>query len=327
MSEVPACGGLAHRSGWAGLGRYTITGTNAAPPQNLTVTSTSELVVEGGSVTVSGTYVASGGGTPSATAVWSDGQQTAVTVDDVAGTFTTSRTFADDEPTGTAVDDLTVDITLTTSAGSATATSPTVTVANSAPVIGGIQTSAPELDSDETLVVTGSFTDGALGVETETFTADALWSDGTTLPVAVGGDSGTFETTRTFSADDVPAGDESASFTVTVTITDDDGGTDIATSEAVLVRNTDLDGDGVKDEVDLCPGTELPDMPSRELKSNRYRATIDGFVAGDGTLGPSLDETGGCSAAQIVEVLDLGDGHLRFGITASALDDWIDALV
>ncbi len=315
--------------GWTdegSLGRYTITGTNTAPPQNLSLTSTSELVVEGGSVTVSGTYAASGGGAPSATAVWSDGQETAVTVDDGAGTFATSRTFDDDQPSGTADDDLTVDITLATSVGSATATSPTVTVANSAPVIGGIRTSASELDTGEILVVAGSFTDRALGVASETFTADAVWSDGTMLPVAVDGDSGTFETTRTFGTDDVPAGTESASFTVTVMITDDDGGSDLVTSEPVVVLNTDLDGDGVKDEVDLCPDTELPDMPLRELKSNRYRATIDGFVAGDGTLGPTLDETGGCSATQIVELLDLGDGHLRFGITASALDDWVDAL-
>jgi len=77
---------------------------------------------------------------------------------------------------------------------------------------------------------------------------------------------------------------------------------------------------------DVCPGTVLPDEPTDELKKNRYRATVEGFESDDGVVVATLADTGGCSGSQIITEAGLGTGHSRFGITSSALQDWIDSL-
>ncbi len=92
----------------------------------------------------------------------------------------------------------------------------------------------------------------------------------------------------------------------------------------------DGDGDGVADSVDVCPGTVLAgdaDRPA-QLKANRYFADAAGiFIDAKGTdSGFTVAETGGCSAAQIIAAAGLGSGHTRFGITRSALQDWIATL-
>jgi TolB protein len=91
----------------------------------------------------------------------------------------------------------------------------------------------------------------------------------------------------------------------------------------------DTDGDGVIDDDDVCPGTVLPeDQPTRGLKKNRFIANGDGdFVDGNGTLaGISVADTGGCSGSQIITAAGLGNGHSKFGISRSALLDWIATL-
>lgn len=89
----------------------------------------------------------------------------------------------------------------------------------------------------------------------------------------------------------------------------------------------DSDGDGVPDASDVCPGTELPDV-ILGIKKNRYAANSDGqFVDSNGmSSGYSISDTGGCSGSQIIDSAGLGEGHLRFGITQSALLDWIASL-
>ena len=88
----------------------------------------------------------------------------------------------------------------------------------------------------------------------------------------------------------------------------------------------DADKDGVKDSSDVCAGTVLPDSPTRELKPNHFAATADGFVNGDGQVVYSLLEAGGCSGSQIVESAGLGEGHLKFGVSQGALQQWIASL-
>ena len=35
-----------------------------------------------------------------------------------------------------------------------------------------------------------------------------------------------------------------------------------------------------------------------------------------------MEDTGGCSCSQIIEELDLGDGHSKHGCSISAMDTW-----
>ena len=88
----------------------------------------------------------------------------------------------------------------------------------------------------------------------------------------------------------------------------------------------DTDSDGVADVDDVCPGTVLPDQPTKGLKKNRFAASIDGFASTDGVVVATLADTGGCSATQIIAAAQLGGGHTKFGLSRSALDAWIASL-
>lgn len=88
----------------------------------------------------------------------------------------------------------------------------------------------------------------------------------------------------------------------------------------------DDDEDGVPDSFDACEETVLPDVPAADLKPNHYTATADGFVDRDGTVGFSLDDTAGCSGAQIIEAAGLGEGHSKFGVPRGAIISWIESI-
>jgi hypothetical protein len=96
----------------------------------------------------------------------------------------------------------------------------------------------------------------------------------------------------------------------------------------------DADDDGVCGDVDECPCTELPeDVPTVALGTNRW-ADVNGDGVFDTTLpngvGPSrsytIEDTHGCSCEQIIEELQLGEGHEKFGCSISAMDTWISLL-
>ncbi|WP_170228821.1 choice-of-anchor L domain-containing protein [Polyangium fumosum] len=93
----------------------------------------------------------------------------------------------------------------------------------------------------------------------------------------------------------------------------------------------DPDADGVCGAADQCPDTVLPEsVPTVKLGVNRW-ADTDGDGVFDTTspsgVGPgrsySIVDTGGCSCAQIIEALSLGEGHKKFGCSISAMDTWV----
>jgi hypothetical protein len=94
------------------------------------------------------------------------------------------------------------------------------------------------------------------------------------------------------------------------------------------ICDPDVDGDGLINQSDICPDTVLRDSEPLEWKKNRYVADRAGeFVDPFGRLaGVSVVDTGGCSGEQIIEAASLGGGHVRFGITKSALLSWIEEL-
>jgi hypothetical protein len=192
---------------------------------------------EGESVTVSGAFTDHAFGvlteTFTGSALWSDGATTAVIITN--GTFSTTRAFPDDNPTATASDLFTVAITISDDdLGVISATSSPLTVRNVAPAISALNLSAVSINEGQSITVSGSFTDPALGVATETFTGSALWSDGATTAVII--TNGTFSTTRAF-PDDNPTATASDQFTVAITISDDDLGSDTDTSGTITVNN------------------------------------------------------------------------------------------
>ena len=95
----------------------------------------------------------------------------------------------------------------------------------------------------------------------------------------------------------------------------------------------DSDGDGVLDSVDVCPATVIPEsVPRRRLGVNRWAlvdddGNFDTTPPRGGGRGPGLsftiDDTGGCSCEQIIQALDLGKGHSKFGCSTSAMEAWV----
>ena len=96
----------------------------------------------------------------------------------------------------------------------------------------------------------------------------------------------------------------------------------------------DEDGDGIPDDQDECPDTVIPEsVPTKRLGTNRF-ALVDGDTIFDTKKpngnGPrkafTIEDTSGCSCEQIIEELGLGKGHVKFGCSISAMEEWIDAV-
>jgi len=103
-----------------------------------------------------------------------------------------------------------------------------------------------------------------------------------------------------------------------------------------MFQVADTDDDGIPDDEDACPEStsdiDAP-VPSVRLGTNRW-ADIDGDGVFETTAprgkGPMLTfdivDTAGCSCADIIEELDLGNGHTKFGCSISAMQWWIGQL-
>jgi hypothetical protein len=91
-------------------------------------------------------------------------------------------------------------------------------------------------------------------------------------------------------------------------------------------EDPDEDLDGVPDPDDVCPGTVPDSFP--QLSENRYSYDGTGLVSGlAGNPSYTIQQTGGCSAMQIIAAMGLGGGHEKFGLSRSALEAWIAALL
>jgi hypothetical protein len=156
---------------------------------------------------------------------WGDGSPTtSATVTQGAGTatFSAGHQYLDDDPTGTPSDEYTITVTATdddTGVGSATTT---IRVDNVPPLVTTVvaPSDCSNLGAEnEPVTVTGTFTDvGTL----DAHTALIDWGDGSTSPATVteAGGAGSFTADHTYPAGGV--------YHATVTITDDDTGTDTA---------------------------------------------------------------------------------------------------
>jgi hypothetical protein len=93
----------------------------------------------------------------------------------------------------------------------------------------------------------------------------------------------------------------------------------------------DGDGDGVDDVDDMCPLTAPSDIdagvPTRGLGKNRW-SDVDGDgvfdTSGKNPTGRAftMEDTGGCGCAQIIDICGYGNGHTKFGCSNSVMDWW-----
>jgi hypothetical protein len=106
----------------------------------------------------------------------------------------------------------------------------------------------------------------------------------------------------------------------------------------VLLPVLDADNDGVLDDVDVCLNTVIPEsVPTQKLKPNRYALVDDDTIfdvgasgkGGKSGTGPdifTIEDTGGCSCEQIIDAVELGNGHTKFGCSLGAMRDWVELL-
>lgn len=128
-------------------------------------------------------------------------------------------------------DSQTIGLQVTDSGGLSRTNTATVNINNVAPTINSINLSSPSINEGQSVAVSGTFSDPGTG---ETHTGSALWSDAVSSSVTIG--AGTFTTGRTFSDDD-PTGTPSDTYTVAITISDGDSGSDTQTSPDLTVNN------------------------------------------------------------------------------------------
>ena len=216
---------------------FSVTVDNVAPSIDV-ITLSNNSIHEGQSVTVSGMFSdpALGVATEmfSGTALWSDNVSTPLTVNN-DGTFSTSRSFPDDNPTLTASDNFTVAITINDDdLGSDTESSSTLTINNVAPANVVINPLVSEyvfaVGGVKTFSTANNFSDlGTLDTHTTavwTFThANGLVSEIESRQGTVTQGAGSGSVSNNFSFD------EPGVYTVTLTVTDDDTGA--TTSEPI----------------------------------------------------------------------------------------------
>jgi predicted extracellular nuclease len=113
---------------------------------------------------------------------------------------------------------------------------------------------------------------------------------------------------------------------------DTDATTSLRTSDhdgTVVFFTSDLDDDGVPDNVDACAATRIPEgVPTAELKVNRF-ALVDGdrifdtASRGNTPTVFTLDDTRGCSCEQILDRIGVAMGQQFFGCSRGTMKSWI----
>jgi hypothetical protein len=206
------------------------------------ISTSSSSINEGDTITLTGNFIDPGSlSTHTVNIQWDDGASTSVYPPTGSRSFSTTYTYQDDHPeSGTLWDEFDIVVRVTDNDSLTDDAMEQITVKNVEPTLAGVDVSASSIIESESVTVSGTFTDPALGVASETFTATALWSDGVTTSVTVDSTAGTFTTTRDFPDDHPQTGTPSDDFTVAITITDDDtGASDPVTSPKVTVNNVD----------------------------------------------------------------------------------------
>jgi len=281
----------------------TTTITNVAPViDSLSATS----VFENGVVHLTGTYHDVGTqDTHTLTIKWGEGSPQTVVV--TGGSFDITHQYLDDNPTGTASDVYTIGVTLTDDDTGAANGSTTTTIANVAPVIAAFANSSPCCNGGavegQSLSVSGTFTD--VGTR-DTHTAMVNWGDGVTTSAWITETGGT----GSLAASHIYA--NGGIYTVTTTLRDDDGGTDVKTSTVYVT------GAGVVNGTLYVIGTNHDDHVTINAEGNGlYKVHADFLPIGNFKTFSSAGIT------QIVIVLCDGndDATISGGISIPALID------
>jgi len=197
----------------------SVTVSNVAPVVDAGPDAT---INEGDIFSSSGSFTDPGADTWTATVDYGDGTGVSPLTLNPDKTFSLSHIYVDDDED----DQYTVTVAVTDDDGGVDSDTVQVTVNNVAPIVGPLTITPTLVKVGDPITATGTFTDpGTL----DTHTAAWDWGDGTTSvgTVTESGGSGSVSGSHAYTSTGV--------YTVTLTVTDDDGGSDTAIFEYVVV--------------------------------------------------------------------------------------------
>jgi hypothetical protein len=243
---------------------------------NLTgLTLSPTAINENGLTVLNGTFTDTNSGAHTVTINWGDATTTTLNLDAAATSFSSTHTYKDD-PTGTSSDVYTVNVSVTDNIGTAATGSATVTVSNVNPVVSSV-TGGGSVALGDPATVTANFTDvGTLDQHTCVF----AWGDGSTETIS---GSGSCSAPHTYSV--------LGSYTVNVTVTDDDGGSATGTkvvlvNAAPVISAVSASPNPVGENVNTILSGSFTD----EADAGTHTVTI---VWGDGTSNTTLNLASG----------------------------------
>ena len=204
---------------------FTIAVNNVAP-QNVNA-GADQTVNEGSAVNLSGSF-SDPGSADTQTQTWSVVASNGQTIANASGggfsftpndngTYTVTYTVVDDD-NGTTSDTV------------------VVTVDNVAPVITTLTINSSVINENGSVTISGNFTDAG---SADTHSVLIGWGNGETFSVALvvqSNGSGTFTATHQY-LDDNPTGSSSDPYTISATVTDDDGGVSVSSTVHITVNN------------------------------------------------------------------------------------------
>ena len=207
-----------------------VTVNNVAPAVGVTAAAT---VVEGSAATVTVTLSDAGVlDTHSVTIAWGDGSTGSAALAAGVTSFTAAHVYADDNPTGTSADPVTISVAVADDdTGTASGTAG-LTVLNDAPAVVGVNGSASSIFEGSALTLTVTLSDAGV---LDDHTLTVAWGDGQTQTAALAAGVFSFTATHTY-ADDNPTGTPADSVAISVSVADDDTGTGSGAFGAVVVN-------------------------------------------------------------------------------------------
>ncbi|HET6967076.1 MAG TPA: PKD domain-containing protein, partial [Ornithinibacter sp.] len=194
-------------------------GTTPANERPAVAAGADGTVPEGTSFTRSGSFTDPGSATWSATVDYGEGSGSQALPLDANGAFQLTRTYADD---GTR----TVTVAVTDDQGAVGTDTLDVTVTNVAPTVGPVAVPSSPTPTGTNVGASASFTDPGTA---DTHAAVWEWGDGTTSVGSISG--GSAAGSHTYAVAGV--------YTVTLTVTDDDGGAGTSVSQYLVVYDPD----------------------------------------------------------------------------------------
>jgi uncharacterized repeat protein (TIGR01451 family) len=271
-----------------------------APPVITNFTVTPSAINENDTVDLSVTFTDPNTPEPHEVVIdWGDGISETINLPIGVLTASADHQYLDDNPTATPSDDYTVTVTVNEPDGGTDSDTAVVTVNNVAPVLSGLN--ATTIDENGATTLSGTITDpGTL----DTFTLTVDWGDGS-APEQFNYPAGTtnFNETHTY-LDDDPTGTPSDDISISLTLTDDDTGSD-TDSAIVTVSN-------------VAP--TLSNITANSPINENEVVTVTGTINDPGTLDTfTLAVDWGDGSAP--ELFNYAAGTTSFNETHTYLDD------